>query len=355
MRIARVLLVCGTLAAALALVPSASAGDGAKPLDEHVLWALRWLKNHQSTDGRWDAKSYSEQCKLNRCEGAGDAAHASSATGFALLSFLCVGETQRGGPYRDAVKNGLAYLRGIQDAQGCFGSAAAPNALYEHAVAELAMCEANGMTADPDLAAPAQKGVDFLFSSPAAAGPWRADFAKDGAVKPEALAWTVCVLKSAEMSKLAVDGEALKRVVVWIDARTDAKTGAVTDPATKRADDVLTATGVLARAFAGRTPKTDPVMTAAAATVARNVPPDATAPVARHFAALAVFVAAPDVERTRWCAAAKAALETSQRMEPDRDERGSWDPKDASTKAGGRVVATALSCMTLTAVGHVAR
>jgi hypothetical protein len=39
-------------------------------------------------------------------------------------------------------------------------------------------------------------------------------------------------------------------------------------------------------------------------------------------------------------------------MEPDRDERGSWDPKDSSMKGGGRLVATALSCLTLEAVGR---
>jgi hypothetical protein len=350
MRIAKVLVLSATVAATFALGPSARAGDDKPATNEHVLWALRWLKNHQSTDGHWDAKSYDAQCKLNRCEGAGDAAHAPSATGLALLSFSGAGVTQRDGPNRDVVKNGLAYLRGIQDAQGCFGPAAAPGALFEHAVAELAMCELNGMTADPELRAPAQNGATFLFASPAAAGPWRADFPKDGAVDARSLPWIACVLKSAEITKLEVDPDALKRVVVWFESRTDVKTGVVTDPATKRADDVLTATGVLARAFVGRTPKTDPVMAAAAATLAKNVPSDSTAPVTRRFAALALFLASPDWPK--WSAATKAALEKSQRMEPDRDERGSWDPTDASMKSGGRIVATALSCLTLEAVGH---
>jgi len=350
MRIARVLLVSGTFAAALALVPSARAGDDAKPLDEHVLWALRWLKNHQSTDGRWDAKSYDEQCKLNRCDGPADAAHGPSATGLALLSFLGVGHTQRHGSNRDVVKNGLAYLRGIQDPQGCFGPAAAPGALYEHAVAELAICEANGMTGDPELGAPAQKGVAFLFSSPTAVGPWRADFPKDGVVDARALPWIVLALKSAGVTRLDVDVESMKRVVAWFDAHTDAKTGAVACLPKGPADDALTATSVVARAFADHTPQTDPAMGRALDAIGKF---DAAAdPAADHFRTLArLLMSRQDAERgASWRAPIRASFEKSQRMEPDRDERGSWDPVGPTIKSDGRLVVTAFSCLALVRV-----
>jgi len=172
-------------------------------------------------------------------------------------------------------------------------------------------------------------------------------------VDAKALPWVVFALQSAESAQLKVDPEAMKRVVAWFEARTDAKTGAVTDPATKRADDALTATGVLARAFSGRTPKTDLAMSAAAATLAKNVAAESAPPFVRHFATLAAFIASPDAPAwTRWSAATKTSLVKSQRMEPDRDERGSWEPTDASMKSGGRMIATALSCLTLEAVGH---
>jgi len=352
MRTATAWAACGALAA-FALAGPATGDEGDKATESSVLWALRWLKNHQAPDGHWDAKSYDAQCKLNRCDGAGAAPRETTSTGLALLAFLGAGHTQRDGPYKTVVEEGLKRLRAIQDPQGFYGDRAAPDALVGHAVATLAFTEVRGMTGDRDLDAPAQRAVSALFASPAAVGPWRADFAKDGAVDAKALPWVVFVLKSAEIAKLDVDPDAMKRVVAWFEARTDAKTGAATDPATKRADDALTAVGAIARAFVGRTPKTDPVMAAAAATLAKNVSPDSAPPFVRHFATLAAFIASPDAPAwTRWSAATKVALLKAQRMEPDRDERGSWEPTDASMKSGGRMIATALSCLTLEAVGH---
>jgi hypothetical protein len=353
MRAMRAVVVFGALAAC-ALV--ASAADGDKPTETSVQWALRWLKNHQAPDGHWDAKSFGSMCKLNLCDGAGDmvadSKHAQLPTGLGLLAFLGAGETNEHGTNKATVANALKYLRGAQDAQGFCGDPTLPDALVAHAVAALALTESYGMAGTTKHQATAQQAVNALAVSPAANGPWRADFAKDGAVDAKALPWIVCVLKSAEMSRLDVDVDAMKRVVAWFETRTDASTGAVTDPATKRADDALTATGVLARAFVGRTPKTDPAMAAAAATLAKSAAFETATPMTRHFTALALFLAASDAERARWHAAAKAALEKSQRMEPGRDERGSWDPKDDASKSAGRLVATALSCLTLQVVSR---
>lgn len=352
MRLATTSITCAAVAALL--IPCLAQDDGAhtkKVVDSGVMWALRWLKNHQSPDGRWDAKSYSDNCKLNRCTGESGTPREARSTGLALLAFLGHGETPTQGSYRECVKNGLAWLRGVQDAQGGFGPKDAPRVLAEHAVAALAMTEAAGMTGDADCRASAQKAVSFLFDAPAGAGPWRKDFAKDGAVDAQALPWVVFVLKSASISGLTVDADALGRVVAWIDARTDAATGAVAEKPGGSADDLLTATGFLARLMAGHTPKTDPKMAPAAETIAKRPPKwdtatAATDPVAWHLGTLVTYQVGA-ATWTKWRAAAQETLVRNQRMESDRDERGSWEPLGAAVKGGGRLETTAVLCMDL--------
>jgi hypothetical protein len=314
------------------------------------MWALRWLKNHQSPDGRWDAKSYSEQCKLNRCEGESSWPLPVRSTGLALLAFLGAGETPTHGTCRETVANGLAWLRKAQDEQGCFGTKDVPCSLWEHAVAALAMTEAAGMTGDEACRASAQKAVSFLFDAPAATGPWRRDFPKDGTVEVKALPWVVFALKSAEMSKLKVDADALTRVVAWFDARTNAATGAVAGPLDEP-NDILTATGFLTRVFAGHKTATDTKMAPAAGTIAKRPPVWETAdaetdPVAWHLGTLAEFQIG-GARWDQWKAKARETLLKNQRMEPDRDERGSWEPLGAAVKYGGRLETTAVLCLML--------
>ena len=353
MRLAKIVLSSAAVAALL--VPClAQEGDAARKKDAAkiaVPWALRWLKNHQSADGHWDAKSYTEQCRLNRCAGEGGAARETRSTGLALLAFHGAGETQFHGSYREQIKNGLAWLRGVQDEQGGFGAKGAPRVLAEHAVAALAMTEAAGMTGDEECRASAQKAVNFLFDAPAGAGPWRKDFAKDGVVDPQALPWAVFVLKSASISGLKVDADALNRVVAWFDARTDAATGAVADKPGGTPDDLLTATGFLARVFADRNLKTDAKLALAAATLAKRPPAwdtatAATDPVAWHLGTLVAYQMGGDTWK-QWREAATAALIPNQRMESGRDERGSWEPLGVAVKGGGRLETTAVLCLAL--------
>src|SRR5204862_4275657 len=48
-------------------------GGATKQTESSVMWALRWLKNHQSPDGHWDAAGFDAQCVLDHCGGPGAA------------------------------------------------------------------------------------------------------------------------------------------------------------------------------------------------------------------------------------------------------------------------------------------
>mgnify|MGYP000703534639 CR=1 FL=1 len=63
------------------------------------------------------------------------------------LCFLGAGDTHNSGQYKDTVKNGLRYLKQIQDPEGCFGPRTTNHFTYNHAIAALAMTEAYALLA----------------------------------------------------------------------------------------------------------------------------------------------------------------------------------------------------------------
>ena len=108
------------------------------------------------------------------CSGPGNGAHDVGVTGLALLAFLGDGSTLRSGPYKDVVKKGVKWLKDNQDPDtGLFGTTAARDFVYDHAIAAYAMCEAYGLSRSPLLKASAQKGLDYLESHRNPTAVWR--------------------------------------------------------------------------------------------------------------------------------------------------------------------------------------
>jgi hypothetical protein len=301
---------------------------------------LRWLKDHQSPDGRWDADGFDAQCKLNKCGGPGDPDGDIDATGLALLAFLGAGETHQSGAYRETVKNGLRLLRDAQDAEGCVGARTSPGFLRRHAIATLVFTEAYGMTGSRILREPAQKAVAFIVQTKAT---W---LAKDA--DPTTVGWIAMALKSAAMAQIDVDPQALAEAAAWFDSITDA-TGHVGGA---EKTETLTAVGVVVRILAGHVPNGDPAVVRGADLLRKALPrwdtvagPSNSA-VHDFFASIAMFQLGNGYggHWTAWNDAMKRATMDQQRMEKDRDERGSWDPVgiDAAT---GRVAVTALRAL----------
>lgn len=138
---------------------------GASPGSEAaVISSLRWFKRHQSGNGSWESDKYYQNCTEGaKCEPGKlhDASDANVAmTGYAVLCFLGFGyDHKTPGPYRNVVKNGISWLLAAQKNDGYFG-----NRNYEHPVAVMALAEAYAMTADPELRAAVQKGVDQILA-----------------------------------------------------------------------------------------------------------------------------------------------------------------------------------------------
>ena len=318
-----------------------------KQTEAAVVWALRWLKSHQSPDGRWDSDGFDAQCKLNRCDGSGAEVGDVEATGLALLAFLGAGEThsKKDGSYRDTVKNGLKFLRDVQGEDGCIGPKVGKTWLRQHVIAALAVTEAYGMTGSKVFKPVAERGLAFALTARTPA----ARLGPDGSLDIETAGWMVTLLKSAAMSELAVDKAAMADAVADLEKLTDAATGRVV--VKSPAGPMPTAVGVLGRIFADHSLEADPQIARGADLVAKSPPAwpaDASGVdlVGLHFATMAMFQVGGERWQS-WDLSMKNTLLLRQQTVAGRDERGSWDPVGLGAKTLGRIEATALCCLDL--------
>jgi len=313
-------------------------GGATKQTETSVMWALRWLKDHQSPDGRWSSAGFDAQCKLNHCDGPGADGRDVRATGLALLAFLGAGETHQSGTCKETVKNALKWLRDVQDSDGCVGPRTNPTFLRDHAVAALALTETFGMTSSRAFKEPAQKAVAFALATRAPGGAWRN---ADGSLDVETTGWMTMTLRSAALSELA-DAEAIRSAIAQAFAELDKASDAATP-------DLRAAVWTLSRVYDAATTTNDATFAKRADAVASKGPTsDATDATYGYFATLAMFQTGGERWR-KWNDAMKTALVDHQRADIDRDERGSWDPVGVGASDLGRLGVTAIECLDLEA------
>ncbi len=343
-------------------------GPGPKPTPQNtaVMAALRWLKNHQAPDGHWDGAGFDAQCKMNRCDGPGDSAYSTGLTGLSLLAFLGSGQTHQTGSCRETVKNGLRYLRDVQDSEGCFGSRTSQHFLYNHACATLAMTEAFGMTGSAAFKSPAQRGVGFILKARNPYLAWRYDFPATGDNDTSVTGWMVMALKSAKLSDLEVENQAVKDAISWVDKMTEpefgrtgyqqrggppARTNEMMSKFPAAKSESLTAVGLTVRIFGGHDMKSDEAIGKGADLLAKCLPKwDVDQGTIDYYywyyGSLAMFQVGGE-RWNKWKQAMETALLSHQRLEKDRCEYGSWDPIDPWSGEGGRVYSTAINCLTM--------
>jgi hypothetical protein len=333
------------------------AGGGGRRTQTAVDLALEWLKNHQSGDGKWEAEHFSNHCKLNKCDGPGEAVYDPGVSGLALLCFLGYGETHQSGHYKNVVKKGLKYLKNIQDSEGCFGPQTSAHFMYNHACAALAMTEAYGMTGSRLFKEPAQRGVNFVHKAQNPYLAWRYGV-RDGDNDTSVTGWMTMVLKSATLSELDVDKSSFKgtepefgRVGYQNRGGQSSRTNEMMDRFPADQTESLTAVALTARIFAGQNPETNEMILKGADLIVKKLPRwDEDAGTIDmyywYYATLALFQVGGDHWK-KWNESMKDSIVDNQRVEQGRDERGSWDPVGPWAPEGGRVYSTSLLCLCL--------
>jgi RNA polymerase sigma factor (sigma-70 family) len=328
------------------------AEDDVQPAEvgKEIAEALKWLARHQAADGRWSCAKFAEHGKCN-CTGAGRDSDI-SATSLALLAFLGAGETHKAGGqdkplaglYAKQVERGLKRLMVEQAAAGKFGDGA-----IDQGQAVLALCEAYGLSADPDLKGTAQRGLDFIIQSQQADGGWRPAGGKSS--ETAVFVWQLMALKSGKQAGLSVPDENLAKTAKFLDA-VAARDGAVygnTNP--RDVQPAVCAGGLLCRQLLGWKPRHPSLIKGIEQL--QKVPPDADVFQDMHyyfFATLVMHHQGGD-GFAAWYGKMKARLASTQDQGDDadhRDQKGSWSPEgDLREHDGGRVMTTALATLIL--------
>lgn len=366
--------------------PTETARREAEPA---VRAALDWLVRHQSPDGSWKAKDFTDRCETT-CEnkdaarygpGRGLAEHDIGVTGLAMLAL-----TAHARHHGDALAKiclerlhrAARFLIGAQVASekpvhhGRFGSDDTEQWIYGHALATLALGEyyplaENRLVARASLRAAAEL---CLFARNDGFG-WRYGV-KPGDNDTSVTGWMVLALKAAESARLGIPPEELERAfkgaLRWLDRATasNCRTGYLIPggPGARlakghpepypysKALSCMTSVGVLSRLVMGQERASDFVR--GGVRILLREPPRWHEQKGRALSKINFYYwyhgtralwHCGGKDWIAWSQALRSALLPAQRREGD--EAGSWDPIGEWGIAGGRVYATALATLTL--------
>ncbi|MFH1266920.1 MAG: prenyltransferase/squalene oxidase repeat-containing protein, partial [Planctomycetota bacterium] len=332
--------------------------------EKAVEMGLDYFARNQFPDGHWSLHELPPGAR-HEDDGLAQMKSDSAATGLALLSYLGAGYTHLDEKHRDVVRRGVDWLVKNQKEDGdLFGEAGGTSyaRFYSHGIATIALCEAYGMTKDPELREPARKAVDYIVKSQhAEQGGWRYRPGEES--DTSVTGWQMMALKSAQMAGLDVPDEAMKKIDHWLDlaANPSGDGRYVYNPYAKREEQIegrkpsraMTAEAMLMRMYLGHD-KDDPELIAGAEYLKKNLPavgsPDRSLRDCYYwyYATQAMF----HMQGEYWQAWNDNLRPLAQRSQIEEGAMaGSWHPKDPVPDrwghAGGRHYVTAMHLLML--------
>ena len=182
------------------------AGYGDARTEGAVLKALRWLKKTQKENGSW---------------GPGTAL---ANTALAVLAYLAHGETPGSKEFGQTVQNAIQYLIDAQtmNAEGQATYKGTDGNEYATLIATYALCEAYGMTRNPNAKIAALAGMERIIKNQGPTGGWdykmnksstRDDMSYEG--------WALQAIKAGKMAGLHPEGldECIKKAIKCLKTR----------------------------------------------------------------------------------------------------------------------------------------
>jgi hypothetical protein len=320
---------------------------GSEDSEEAVERGLQWLARNQYPDGHWSIDDFPGE--TSESLGEGSFVSNSAATGLSLLAFLGAGYTHQSGKHQDVVDRGMKWLVNYQKPDGdLFADETEFVWFYSHGIASIALCEAYGLTKDPQLRAPAQKALDFIVKSQHEEfGGWRyrPRFESDTSVS----GWQLMALKSGEMAGLNVPKEAYAGVSRWLDSvESKSAVGQFSYHPTKEVSPAMTAEGLLMRQYLGAK-RNDAQLIAGSNYLRTRLPDFGQRDAYYWYYATQVMFHMQGEHWNEWNNSLRDLLVTTQSR--DGSVSGSWDPArpspDKWANGGGRHYLTCLNLLML--------
>lgn len=315
---------------------------------------LAWLAKHQNANGSWSLDNFEHagDCK-GRCGDSGVTRSDVAGTGLALLPFLGAGYTHTQGKYQAGVRKALYWLAAQQRPSGDMMDG---GNMYAHGIAALALCEAYGMTRDPELKGPAQRSLNFIVRAQHAAGGWRYRPGEIG--DTSVMGWQLMALRSGQLAYLEVPDKVFEKADNFLDSvQVDRYGGRYTYLARQRGGEkaTLTAVALLCRQFAGWGPTHEGMLAGCRWFLEEYSPSLAVPTPARrtvypqemyywYYATQVMHHMGGDFWE-EWNSKMRDLLVRSQ--EKDGHAAGSWAPHAGFDASGGRLYMTALAICSL--------
>jgi hypothetical protein len=199
-------------------------GRPSEKTEEAIELGLHFLARHQMPDGSWSLNNFAAAQPEFEEEYVNERAvlHSdTAATGLTLMTFMGAGYHHKGEQYAAAIRNGIDFLVKNQKENGDLYMPLDTESnrsvwLYSHGIATIALCEAYGMTQDPELREPAQKAIQFAIDSQQPTqGGWRysPQYGSDTSVT----GWLMMALMSGRLANLDVPDEPFEKIEGWLD------------------------------------------------------------------------------------------------------------------------------------------
>lgn len=154
--------------------------------EEAVMRALRWLKKNQQPNGSWAKQSI-------------------AMTGLAILTFLAHNEKPGDSEeFGSTVQKALEFLLSQATTEGRFKGADGHE--YALPIATYAICEAYGMTMNPNVKGVAEKSLSTIIKGQHPSGGWDYNCAQTSRDDTSYMGWCVQALKAGKMANLNVEG-----------------------------------------------------------------------------------------------------------------------------------------------------
>lgn len=325
------------------------AGGGTTETETAVSRALEWLVRQQRKDGLWSLTGpYVDGSRQeNRL----------AASAMALLALQGAGNTPGAGEHRQAVAKAWKALLRQQQPDGTFdvGPMIEQHGMYAHGQITIALCEAYGMTQDPQLAEHAGRALAYAVAAQMPDGGWRYQPPRpdgDNRGDMSVTGWFLMALKSGEMAGLVVPAETYDRLAAFLDGvfvSAEKGYGYQINPGQKVFDfrPALTAEALLCRQYLGWR-RDDPRLVAGVNLLLREAPLDFDY---RRKNVYAWYYQTQVCHHQGGPAWNEWNRLMQERLVPAQvtsgREKGSWDPaNDQWGHVGGRLYVTALcTCM----------
>lgn len=342
---------------------------------------LAWLAAQQESGGSWKLElSRPSLAELQQPDGSWKTTAPPPAmlrypsvndvglTGLAILAFLGNGDTQAEGRHAATVARALAWLGDQQDLEtGLFGEKRGYMFLYNHAIATLAVAEAQDLSPSARLESSLRRAVKLILRARNPYGAWRYDVPPVGDNDTSVTGWMVTALTAAEHAGVALaelDDDAYEGALAWIRAVTDPESGrvgydsqgsvssrvvGVNEHMPPERGEAMTAVGLAVRIQLGERAERQPMLARHAQLILRKLPEWDTEGygcdmVYWYFGSYAMHQMGGELWDA-WHSAMERALLPKQ-VEAGA-EAGSWDPIGPWGYAGGRVYSTALMALCL--------